>query len=280
MRGRPPSILKGKRKESEKTILSELERASGTFTELRERTGLADSTLSMYLKKLEGQGSVVRELIGRKVVYKLSAKTLDPVDTTIRHLEAIVPPSSKFNGERGRELLTKDVTNAIVEFDKKSLESAMQFIPEFFKPQLERMFKFNEITLIKTLARHSFERDQLPKLLKRMPSAERKFYRELISSLKKRGLIYYGLAPFLKKRGMDKQFDGLLEWMKPILETRNPLSELFNWELSFQLGEFSRLKDTARALMLLSEIKSGKISKKKMEKLKERFEKLKGGEKA
>lgn len=279
-RGRYPSSGKP----SKQTIFDELERRPGTFTELHERTKLAESTLSEHLKKLEEKGEVVREFIGGKLIYKLSTKALDPVDLTIRHLEALVPPSSTLDSELGRKLLTEPVVAVIVEFKRQGYGPLMRAIPEDIRTELKLdkiLLKFDELTLTNTLAQYYFERDKLPELLKCMSPDERKLYFVLKSGSEK--LMGYSneLMPFLKKRGIsNKKFDELLEWMKPILETPNLLSKLFNWELSSQLDEFSRRRDVAQAQMLLSKMKSGKLSKKGLDKLKERLEKLKGGEKA
>lgn len=279
-RGRYPSSGKP----SKQTIFDELERRPGTFTELHERTKLAESTLSEHLKKLEEMGEVVREFIGGKLIYKLSTKALDPVDLTIRHLKALVPPSSTLDSELGRKLLTEPVVAVIVEFKRQGYGPLMRAIPEDIRTELKFdkiLLKFDELTLTNTLAQYYFERDKLPELLKCMSPDERKLYFALKSRSEK--LMGYSneLVPFLKKRGIsDKKFDELLEWMKPILETPNLLSKFFNWKLSSELSSSMSTIRTAQSFSKMALSKKRDVNELISLLSKRKLDKLKGGEKS
>lgn len=220
MRGRPPAHLKPKG--SERMILKALEQSPGTFTDLRERTKLADSTLSHYLKKLENQNLVEREYKRPNLLIKLSAKALDPVRRTIRHLEELVPPPSTLDVELGQKLLTKEVVDAMIEIYHTKFRHV--FSPDDFS-KISKLFggtisvepEFNEAVLLTVLAYYWCEKS-FPSLLepKSTRTATKPTYEPAVA-----------VTPVLKNRGLVKQFDSLLKWADPLLKTPSMASGLF-----------------------------------------------------
>lgn len=255
-RGRPLASSKRKRTPSERVIINVLERGGMrgcTFKELEKETELSVSTLSEHLRILEEDGEIERR-IGRrtergrerpKAVYVLSAKALDPVQKTLMRLDAVASPPTKLDIELGQKLLTEPVVAAIVEFNKS--RKVAQFL-EKIGIRIEP--RFDEITLITTLAQYDFECNHLPKFFKRMSwVTDRKSYFELI--------------PFLKKREMTEQFNKLLEWMKALLETPNLASELFNsWWLVYTNLFTSMIPAPPRRVVKTIPVHKGKKSTK------------------
>lgn len=104
-----------------KKIISELEKSSGTFSEILERTKLSRSTLSTALRELDAGGYIERkveltEKEGRKksfrVVIQLKEKKCTPVESTLRHLENLT--THELDLEKTRELLTDDVIETVL----------------------------------------------------------------------------------------------------------------------------------------------------------------------
>jgi DNA-binding transcriptional ArsR family regulator len=216
-------------------ILKALEQSSGTFTDLRKRTKLADSTLSYYLKELEDHALIEREYKRPNLLIKLSAKALDPVQKTLRHLEELVPPPSKLDIELGQKLLTKQVVDTMEEIYRTRFRPI--FAPEEFS-KLSKLFgrsisfelEFNETVFITVLAYYHCE--MIFPNLQESPKAE---------TLGKPVYTPAGaITPILKNKGLIKQFDALLEWAKPLLQTSSIAAALFTRGL---IEHYNKLHD-------------------------------------
>jgi hypothetical protein len=254
------------KEENKLRIIDELKMGPATFTELIDRTKLSRAVVYNRLKELGKEQEIYREYRNGKLLIMLRPKALDPVGSTIRDLQVMALPS-KLDSELGQKLLTEPVVAAIAEFDKRILQQTiesmkeMMKIPESIIPPLPKP-SFYTTDLISALAQYRFERDRLPELQKRFQRAVRKMEaRGLPTEKVKTFAPRPKLMSFLKERRLHEQFDKLLEWINPVLETRNRLSELFNWEQSSELDThtFTILCLEALPKMLLSSKKSKEV---------------------
>lgn len=204
-------------------ILSTLEQGPGTFTQLLKRSGLARSTFTHHLEILRAKGLIERAYEGpRRLLIRLSAKALDPVQKTLRHLEELIPPPARLDIEAGEKLLTKQVVDTMEEVYRTRFRYI--FSPNEFS-KLSKLFgrsisfepEFNETVFITVLAYYFCEK-VFPSL-QEPPRAE---------TLGKPAYTLAGaITPVLRNKGLIKQFDALLEWAKPLFQTSSIAAGLF-----------------------------------------------------
>lgn len=247
-RGRSPKI--SGRKMSERAVIEALEEAPGTFTEVYERVDMAKSTFNDSLKELEDKDEVERyyDKERRATLIRLSEKLVDSVEKALRHLENLTVRSI-LDLEKGRELLNEGYV-----LDAVTRISTLQWLPEphnhwlssseywdkvreFEDTKYERSLdtikkEFNEYKLIKTLARYFTDRYLMPNFSygeykgfltpemlgpENLFETEKEFQEFLDEKYKDRKLFPVIWA--IEQMGIKKEFDELLLWIRPLLET-------------------------------------------------------------
>ena len=197
------------RKPAEDIIMTELEKAPGTFTKLRVRSGLADSTLSEHLKNLEAKGEIAREYRKGELLIKLSDSATSPIEKTLRHLEALAPHNLDI--EVGRELLTNEFVNT---FFYGRFEDSKEKLKE-------HGIEFNEYYLLKILANFNTELRFAEGLNKGENIVSWMWIDPKLAKLLKKKIedpelfLALGVA---RQLGILKQLEDLLDWISPLLE--------------------------------------------------------------
>ncbi len=244
----------------EKIILVLKENPS-TFEELRKKTKLPKSTVSVYLSKLENEKCIERKRVPRKkrkgkqrryerryeILIQLSPKFFAPAETVLRSLKSVVP---KLDVERGRELLTDDVVEVVLKIAAKDWDPVER---KFDESDFIVKGKLDESILIIGLARYSFEasvpgeiksleRIESGKLIvdKRTPFESFIFecaeeYRMAPSKLLEdfyRRAKCRNVFPALteaKDNGVTERLGALLDWLSPCLSPKFKPSDLKAW---------------------------------------------------
>jgi hypothetical protein len=147
--------------------------APGTFEELVKKTSLARTTLSEGLAELETAGRLECKTEppkkrGRgqrhRIVYQLVKSELAPVAKALRHLGKI----GEIDTELGRKLLTKPVVKAMIDISNLYYGSDAQGKNCQIRSELDldpggrAKPEFNELTLLKALARYNIENCMVP----------------------------------------------------------------------------------------------------------------------
>ncbi len=241
----------GRPKERLGKIIETLEEAPGTFEEICKRVKLARTTLSEGLTELENQARIERTVEppkergrGKKhrAVISLSGKEMDPVIRALRHLEKVTTVPL-IDIERGKELLTDDVVNAILVISTlypekgetpntpecphpaswkchKDEEVGLKEVGIVFKLELD------EYHLLKALARYDRERfragcvehtgdasDLLKIGLQEWLEREAEVVMKKVSNPET-----FPMLSVVRKRGVVEKFDALLEWISPLVD--------------------------------------------------------------
>jgi DNA-binding HxlR family transcriptional regulator len=208
---------KGRPKNSINKILESLENEPATFEELRDRTGLAGTTISDGLVELEKLEKIERTVEpprergrGKKnrIVIRLCEKELSPIAKTIRHLDKIASTEKQFDSSQGFALLIGSVISTVKEIDIekhrellfKNLQSK-KGAEEYLKKLKSEQLEFNEVMLLRALACLAAEREFL-----NQPSKIRPITNLIVLSI-------------IKKNKLTSYFDNLLEWVKPVIES-------------------------------------------------------------
>jgi DNA-binding Lrp family transcriptional regulator len=218
--------------ESQTLIVNALEKAPMTFTGLKKEIRLSPSTLAEHLKKLEEKNYIDRS--GDHRVIKLSQKALNPVEKTLRGLIATVQPPCELDVGLGRKLLAGPVIEIILELDGcipwvawRSLEEQKKLLKMVEEELAKRGFppprsppnELDEIKLIRVLAAYELERN---------PDS-------LIAGITKddvsRVAHRFFVLPYVKEKGLTKEFDGLLKWIIPLRFQSKPINTLFVLEI-------------------------------------------------
>ncbi len=111
---------RGRPKISERKIEEALEKGPKTFEDLVIETGLARTSLSECLSKMEEEGKIIRKVApplerGPGKRYRILIELVDntPVGRTLRHLSNI-SSLIQLDVEKGKEILTNDVIDTIL----------------------------------------------------------------------------------------------------------------------------------------------------------------------
>lgn len=224
-----------------------------TYNDLYEQSDLkGKGTFDDRLKKLEQEGYVKREYQpsdkGRgKTVITLTEEALDPVKETLKRLDLVAGPYSRFDIETGEELLSDEVVEEIKRMyfptflEEKFGTDLSEIYSIFESVDSEEKPVFNEIVLLLIHSRYWAERITLreePETLKMVNENEHSEWREHVKKLDLEE--FFGeeikipnpakgvpVSAHIKRRGLTREFDGLLAWLKPLLEDPNLASFLF-----------------------------------------------------
>lgn len=117
------AILK---KLSQERIFEALKQKPGTFTDLKNRTGLSKNVLSGHLKQMSNGGLIERKFDSDEemVLYHLSKRASDPRELLLRELDLIcVEQLSSSISKEVRRLLTPKVWSSSLVIAKEKIES-------------------------------------------------------------------------------------------------------------------------------------------------------------
>lgn len=247
-RGRSPRH-KG-RKQSEKAIIEALDEGPDRWQEVYERVDMAKSTFNDSLKDLENKEEVERyyDKDERATLIRLTEKLDEPVERTLRHLENITVRST-LDLKKGRELLNENyVLDAVARISTLkwlsephnhwlSLSEYRDEVQKIDNPDHERTLdsieeEFNEYRLVRVLARYFTDRYLLPNFSygeykgvltpemlgpENLFETEEKFQEFLDEKYKDRKSFPVIWA--IEQMGIKKEFDELLLWIRPLLES-------------------------------------------------------------
>lgn len=242
----------GIRKKSRRQITNFLEDGPARAIDISDNTSLAKSTVSAEIGDMEEKELVERYYDSDRggVLVKLSKRVLDPVPKTIRHLNRVA--SSPLDAEKGQELLEGE-KGAILEISLLELNPVTQVFETYeegknrrieelsnvmeeedAKEKVQKPIEFDEMHLLKALARYHLERKLVSSLPENGDGAAPVKSPSVLSSLDPEGrneleemLEDEGgnkqLLPasrIVEEKGLEKKFNELLEWIDPLLWPR------------------------------------------------------------